>query len=909
MKQRKKGHHNAAMIRQRIETASRAGDWKTAISAADELRRVGTCVKEDWNAICTAYIDGGSANKAMEATKAYLNLFGKSGTALFFRGHAFMMSGKLNDAERSFRAALKLTMPTGLYGALCSILATLLRDTARPEEAPRLYIESIKRKNIATGILQEYSNYLFNLHYLDLPQDIMLEAAKGYGKLLSAAPKYEHSRERHRHEKLRIGYISTDLYFHVVAFFSYALLKRYDHSHFEVYCYTDAVEDAASAEFKAGVDKWTNVRGMGYQAIAQLIYDDEIDILFDLSGHTAGGRLLPILAYKPAPVQISGIGYFDTTGLESVDYFLADKIIDPPENDKYFTESLLRLPQSHFCYMWHDNPRSLGEAPHIRNGYITFGSLNNFTKVNKHVLGAWKRILDLVPGSRLHLRAGIFDNEDSAKIAKDMISDAGIDLTRVTCLPRSSEYLNDYANIDIALDTFPYPGGGTTCDALYMGVPVITLAGERHNARFGLSLLHNVGLDECCAYTEDEYVERAVQLASSPMLDKLHTELRDMLKKSPVMDADIYMHDIESAYRKIWDIWCTDAGDDGIIQQERRPYISAVWIVKDEADELSRSIKSVSMAADEMIVVMTADVPEVRKSAEALGADVYTFRWNGSFSAARNFALSKAHGQWIIFLDADEYFDEASGERICDVLSALDEAADVPDMLMIPRTNLEKDGSVIIEDESPRILRNVDGLHYEGDIHEEPRLAGGTLLQMVHVPRELLRIFHTGYMVTRRDDKARRNLELLMKDLHDGSRPAGELYMYIAEAFMGLGQKKEAEHYARLDINQGRRAVQYASRSWHILLEILAGDTARFDERVKAAEQAVRDFPELPEFHAELALCRAARGDYKAAVDEMQEALSISGKDTGLEPVQFDADMALQASHQLEEWKKKIEKK
>ena len=125
---------------------------------------------------------------------------------------------------------------------------------------------------------------------------------------------------------------------------------------------------------------------------------------------------------------------------------------------------------------------------------------------------------------------------------------------------------------------------------------------------------------------------------------------------------------------------------------------------------------------------------------------------------------------------------------------------------------------------------------------------------------------------------------------------------------MGLGQKKEAEHYARLDINQGRRAVQYASRSWHILLEILAGDKARFDERVKAAEQAVRDFPELPEFHAELALCRAARGDYKAAVDEMQEALSISGKDTGLEPVQFDADMALQASHQLEEWKKKIEK-
>ena len=222
---------------------------------------------------------------------------------------------------------------------------------------------------------------------------------------------------------------------------------------------------------------------------------------------------MPILAYKPAPVQVSGIGYFDTTGLESVDYFLADKIIDPPENDKYFTEKLLRLPQSHFCYMWHDNPRSLGEAPHIRNGYITFGSLNNFTKVNKHVLGAWKRILDRVPGSRLHLRAGIFDNEDSAKIAKDMISDVGIDLARVTCLPRSSEYLNDYANIDIALDTFPYPGGGTTCDALYMGVPVITLAGERHNARFGLSLLHNVGLDECCAYTEDEYVERAVQLS------------------------------------------------------------------------------------------------------------------------------------------------------------------------------------------------------------------------------------------------------------------------------------------------------------------------------------------------------------------------------------------------------------
>ena len=526
-----------------------------AVELADALRLSGTRDKNIWWALLAAYIDGGEAERALEAAGEYGRIFGRDGVGLFLRGRAEMMNDDWGGAEQCFLEALQMEMPDWYRGATHSIYATLCRKLGRAEQAAEHYRESSRYKDLATGALPEYSNYLFNLHYLAQPQDFMLAAARGYGKLLAGVKPYQH-KQPYGHKKLRLGYISPDLRFHVVAFFCYGMLKDYDRQSFEVYCYTNCEEDAASVEFQGAATVWHNVRGWPEEKVAALIRREEIDILVELAGHTAN-NLLPVLAYKPAPVQVSGIGYFDTTGLGAVDYFLADPYIDPVEsgggNDRYFTERLLRLPHSHFCYMWHDRPGPVSGAPCLRKGYVTFGSLNNAAKLSDRILGLWAEIMRRVPGSRLHLRAEVFGNDYGRQETEKRLQAAGIELARVDAYPLSPHYLEDYREIDIALDTWPYPGGGTTCDALYMGVPVVTLVGERHNARFGYSLLMNVGFPEGCAFTAEEYVEKAVALAGDgEKLDFLHLTLRRRMRVSPLMDSAAYLGELELLWQKIY---------------------------------------------------------------------------------------------------------------------------------------------------------------------------------------------------------------------------------------------------------------------------------------------------------------------------------------------------------------------
>ena len=543
--------------------------WPEAVACADRLRAGGLADRRMYEAVLAAYIDsglagaGGSAASSLcDAITDYAARFPHDGVSHFYQGRAALLAGDSRAAEQHFRTALQdASMPAWYRGATYSIYATLCRELGDAEQAAKLYLASAKYKDLAHGQASEYSNYLFNLHYLDRPQDEMLAAAKGYGDLFCGVQQYTHDRARHRrHKKIRVGYISPDLHFHVVAFFSYAFLRNYDHSRFEVYCYTNCVEDAASREFAAMVDTWRNVRGLTDAQAAEVADHDEIDILFDLSGHTGWG-FLPALARKPAPIQVSGIGWFDTTGLPAVDYFLADGYTDPVDvdgtpNDAYFTEKLLRLPHSHFCFMWHDNPPPVAPAPFLGNGFVTFGSFNNFTKVSDRVLRLWAQILARVPQSRLYLKAKIFGDAYGREKALARIEAAGIDRTRVRYETTEAKYLAHYADMDIALDTYPYPGGGTTCDALYMGVPVVTLVGARHNARFGYSLLMNVGLGELCAFSPEEYIERAVALAGdAPRLQRYHLTLRRQMRRSPVMQAEDYMGDVERLYEKIYHAW------------------------------------------------------------------------------------------------------------------------------------------------------------------------------------------------------------------------------------------------------------------------------------------------------------------------------------------------------------------
>jgi len=523
-----------------------------------------------WRDALVAAIDAGDAAQAAALAEQAPESAQRTGEQMYLLGRAAGLAQDTERAEALYRAALASgDTPAWCKGAAASALADLLVHTARADEAAPYFEQSLACKDVASGWLAECSNALFYAHHAGAQDGTsMLERAKAYGARLTAehVPHYRH-KPRRRHEKIRVGYVSADLCRHVVAFFAYALLRAYDHNAFEVYCYMNGAEDGVSDEFRGWVDGWRNVRGQSYAAIAQQIYDDEIDILFDLGGHTAG-NLLPVFAYRPAPIQMTGIGYFDTTGLPEMDAFLADRVTLPEGETAPFTERILRMEHSHLCYMWHDDPPHEGPLPAGQQGFVTFGSLNDFAKVHDDVLALWSEVLAAVPGSRLFLKGKIFDDAYGKKCALAKLARAGIDTARVDVEGASPDYLFAYQRIDIALDTFPYPGGGTTCDALYMGVPVVTLAGRTHHARFGKSILENIGHAELVAKTPADYVRIAAELAGDlPRLKSLRQTLRRCMRQSPVMDMTGYMQAMEHLYQRLYWAWLSQDMNE---KQQRR---------------------------------------------------------------------------------------------------------------------------------------------------------------------------------------------------------------------------------------------------------------------------------------------------------------------------------------------------
>lgn len=407
-----------------------------------------------------------------------------------------------------------------------------------------------------------YSKYLFMRNYRYLgAKDGRLKAAV-YDGMRVVRPYAHDNVARSLQKKLRIGYISPDFREHSVSYFLPPLLRHFDGEQFIVFCYATGRSDAVTERLRTRRVTWRDLRGRPPRTAARLIAEDKIDILVDLSGHSQDNTL-PIMAYRPAPVQISGIGYINTTGMSAIDYFLSDEICIPKGDaaaEIGFTEQILRLPHSHLCYAPEEiraMPEAGYEPPLRKNGYITFGSFNNFAKVTDEILLLWRGILEAVRGSKLVIKGKIASIDSGIHFAKKRLSILNYDLRRVEFRPYSPDYLEQYRDIDIALDTAPYNGGLTTCEALYMGVPVISLRGRTHGSRFGASILTNAGVRELIVENDINYVRRAVQLAESPkLLEAYHMGLRANMKRSPLMDTQGYMNELESAYREIWEKFC-----------------------------------------------------------------------------------------------------------------------------------------------------------------------------------------------------------------------------------------------------------------------------------------------------------------------------------------------------------------
>lgn len=407
-----------------------------------------------------------------------------------------------------------------------------------------------------------YSAWLMSYNPQDIDRQLLYEKHLGYEALFKDIKPYSHTLSRHRHSKQRIGYISPDLHAHVMSSFLWPFLATYNHDEYEVYVYSIGAEDNYTETFKMLVDKWCDMQGIEYAQIAAKIYADEVDILFDLAGHTSNSGL-PVLGYKPAPVQISGLGYMTTTGLTAVDYFLTDRYVDPLGlNDAYFSEKLLPL-TTQFCYTGADNLPESPYAPCRDKGYVLFGVFNHLAKYTESMVLAWKEILRRVPQGKLLLKCNpLADLKTTAELYKKW-EEMGMPMDRIIFEASSSDYMYRYLDVDIALDTYPYPGGGTTCDALYMGVPVVARYGERHSSRFGYSILCQLGLTELTAVSNEEYIEKATALARDwELLDTFHQRLRSLMKSSPLMDVKSYMAEVEKAYRHIWQEYCEGHGEE-----------------------------------------------------------------------------------------------------------------------------------------------------------------------------------------------------------------------------------------------------------------------------------------------------------------------------------------------------------
>ena len=388
----------------------------------------------------------------------------------------------------------------------------------------------------------------------NLREDSTLESFRAlydeYKKILTDIKPFP--KKFYAHKKIRVGFLSGNFYAHVVVQWSRSLLTGLDKNFFATYFYSARKKkDFVTEKLRASADGWRDIFDLTDEDAAKLIRADEIDILFDLDGYTQNNRLRAA-AYHPASVQLSGIGYVNSTGLDCFDYFLSDETCAGDEN--FFTEKVLKLPHSHFCYEPTTKFEPADFPPCVKNNFVTFGSFNQFQKITDSILRAWKKILDAVPDSRLLLKTKIFNTEDGKKFVGGRLKSFGFDLGRVEMRGFSSDWLAQYADVDIALDTFPYTGGVTTCEALYMGVPVVSLFGQRHGSRFGLSILKNIGLEELAVNSFDEYIARAVMLANDwELLTLLRKNLRPMMKNSPLMDSENYLREIQSAFVKILD--------------------------------------------------------------------------------------------------------------------------------------------------------------------------------------------------------------------------------------------------------------------------------------------------------------------------------------------------------------------
>ncbi len=486
-----------------------------------------------------------------------------------WRGLAHAIRMTPSEAEPVLRRAIALD-PEFLwsYGALGDALMAL----DRPAEAEAVYRQGLARAPDDAVCRQglDWINLMTPLYRPGSSPERIFAAHRAWGEQAMAQAGKETARTfanaRDPGKRLKVGFVSPDLKQHSVNFFFEPLLAALDPEAVETFCYAELAphqEDGATARLKKLAGHWRSTSGKTDEELRRQVRQDGIDILIDLAGHTAQNRL-SAFAVKPAPVTATWLGYPTTTGLPTIDCRITDAIADPPGAEQFHTEKLMRLEGGFLCYRPPGSPPEVAQLPALAKGFVTFGSFNNIAKINESVAATWASLLRAVPGSRLLLKATMIKDKTIQEALLRMLTAAGIDPARINVeIFQSStlEHLTVYDRVDIALDPFPYNGTTTTCEALWMGVPVVALIGDRHSGRVGFDLLTRVGLPQMAAPDAQGYVRVAAELARDlPALSSLRQGLRERLCASPLCDKDRFAREFESALRTMWKEWCEGGG-------------------------------------------------------------------------------------------------------------------------------------------------------------------------------------------------------------------------------------------------------------------------------------------------------------------------------------------------------------
>jgi predicted O-linked N-acetylglucosamine transferase (SPINDLY family) len=480
--------------------------------------------------------------------------------AIFNLGQVLSNRGKLDEATGFMHRGLALN-PRSAEGL--NNLGCILNDKGIGAEGIEYFKKALE---VAPTMSRAYSNLLMAMHYVPgVTNQHMLEAARHFMDYVPAqeagAVAFTNSRDPDR--AIRIGFVSGDFYTHPIGHFLASVLEARDRARFQVYCYSNnAYADDVTARLKAASDQWRMIDALSDADALGLIRADAIDILIDLSGHTAKNRL-PLFALRPAPVQASWIGYFGTTGVPQVDYLLMDPVSVRDGEERFYTETVIRLEAGRFCYTPPSYAPEVAPPPVLSRGTITFGSFNNLNKLKPPVIALWAEVIKAVPDSRLLLKWKSLTEDGTRQTILDAFAAHGVAADRIELRGASphAQMLAEYGDVDIALDPFPYCGGLTSCEALWMGVPVITYPAEFPVSRQTEGFLEMLGLSDLVAFDPHQYVENARRLAADPArIAAIRESLRHRLRATPLIDAGRFARILEAALAGMWRAWCDGSG-------------------------------------------------------------------------------------------------------------------------------------------------------------------------------------------------------------------------------------------------------------------------------------------------------------------------------------------------------------